>query len=105
MSQRYSLAMAQKPHRKRAMSMTEKEHTIKRRQAALIHADRHQMAAIWRERLEQMGVQVNVASSSGENRSPADYTLSYGTLRAVGPTLDFAILAFVEQLLAERKGP
>jgi hypothetical protein len=33
----------QKPHRKRAMSMTEKEHTIKRREAALIHADRHQM--------------------------------------------------------------
>jgi hypothetical protein len=95
----------QKPHRKRAVSMTEKEHTIKRREAALIHADRHQMAAIWRERLEQMGVQVNVAGYSGESSSPDEYTLSYGTLRAVGPTLDFAILEFVEKLLAERSEP
>jgi hypothetical protein len=85
------------------MSMAEKEHIMKRREAALIHADRHQMRAIWRERLEQMGVQVNVAGYSGESSSPAEYTLSYGTLRAVGATLDFAILEFVEKLLAERR--
>jgi hypothetical protein len=86
------------------MSMAEKEHTMKRREADLIHADRHQMVAIWRERLEQMGVQVNVASYSGDSSSPAEYTLSFGTLHAIGPTLDFAILEFVEKLLAERKG-
>ena len=62
-------------------------------------ADHQEQEQDVRERLKRMGIEVSVAHYTGDSSYPTEYTLSYGDIRAVGPTLDLALLEFVERLL------
>ncbi len=67
--------------------------------ASFIIKDRAEQAALMRERLEQLGITIEIAYYDGNERFPTDYTLTYSPIRASAPTLDLALIAFVEQLL------
>jgi len=71
--------------------------------AELINADRQRQAKMLREHLESMGVQVRIVHYTGDSSYPTEYTLTHGTLSAVGPTLDLALLEFVNRLLTTDK--
>lgn len=48
-------------------------------------------------RLERIGVQVSIATYTDDSSFPVEYTLRYGPVQAVGPTMGLA--EFVEKLL------
>lgn len=54
---------------------------------------------LMKERLDKMGVALRVAHYTGDSSYPTEYTLIYGTIRAVGPTFDLAVADFIEELL------
>ncbi len=56
-----------------------------------------------RERLETLGITVKIAQYTGDSSYPTEYALTYGDVSAVGPTLDFALVDFVELLLITLK--
>ena len=72
---------------------------IEQEEANLINADRIKQAALTQYRLEAIGVSVRVAHYDGDSSSPTEYTLTHGNVTAVGPTLNLALLEFVERLL------
>jgi hypothetical protein len=67
------------------------------------NADRRKQAELMRDHLERMGVIVTSAHYTGDSSYPTEYTLTHGNIIATGPTLDLALFAFVEKLLAEKK--
>jgi len=71
--------------------------------ADIINADRRAMAELMHGRLAKMGVQVSTATFTGDSSYPTEYTLSYGLIRAIGPTMDLAVTEFVEKLLHSEK--
>src|SRR5438132_1499545 len=72
-------------------------------EADLINADRRAMAELMHGRLAKMGVQVSVATFTGDSSYPTEYALCYGLIRASGPTMDLAVMEFLEKLLRSEK--
>src|SRR5207244_3958731 len=68
-------------------------------EADLINKDRAEQAQYMQKRLTRMGVSVRVTHFTGDSSFPTEWTLRYGTIYAVGPTFDLALLDFVERLL------
>jgi hypothetical protein len=57
---------------------------------------------VLRKHLDEIGVQVRVAHFTGDSSYPTEYTLSHGDVQTGGePTLDLAMVAFIEKLLQE----
>lgn len=53
-----------------------------------------------KEKLEALGVTVRVATFTGDSSYPVEYTLIAGDVQVGGePTLDLAMVAFIEKLL------
>src|SRR5258708_4312499 len=52
-----------------------------------------------RAKLGDLGVAIKIAHFTGDSSYPTEYTLIYGTLRSVGPTLDLAVMEFIADLL------
>jgi len=50
-------------------------------------------------RLERIGVQASIATYTDDSSFPVEYTLRYGPVQAVGPTMDLALAEFVDKLL------
>lgn len=65
----------------------------------IINGDRRYMAELMRAHLERLGVQVRIQHFTGDSSFPTEYRLRYSFVEAVGPTMDMAVVAFVEQLL------
>jgi hypothetical protein len=72
-------------------------------EADLINADRREQANLMQDHLERIGVVVTIAHYTGDSSYPTEYTLMYDATVATGPTLDLALLDFVEKLLTEKK--
>jgi hypothetical protein len=53
--------------------------------------------------LKRVGIEVSVAHYTGDSSYPTEYTLTYGDVRGVDPTLDLALIKFVESLLIALK--
>lgn len=51
------------------------------------------------EDLEKRGVTLDIAHYTGDNAYPTEYTISYGEIRATGPTYDMALTGFIYRLL------
>jgi hypothetical protein len=72
---------------------------LTQREVDLINKDRDRQAKTHMKRLESMGVQVRIAHYTGDSSFPTEYTLRYSSVEATGPTLDLALLEFVQKLL------
>ena len=68
-------------------------------EANLINKDRKEQAAFLREQLERIGVQVRIQDKTGDSSFPTEYRLRYWRVEAVGPTMDMALVAFMDKLL------
>lgn len=68
-------------------------------EADLINRDRKEQATLMREQLESIGVQISVQTFTGDSSFPTEYRLRYWRVEAVGPTMDMAVVAFMEKLL------
>jgi len=55
---------------------------------------------VLQEKLEALGVQVRIAHFTGDSSYPTEFTLTHGDVQAGGPTLDLAMVDFIEKLLA-----
>lgn len=51
------------------------------------------------ERLREIGVQIKEQHFTGDNSYPVEYTLTYGSVSAMGPTLEMAHIALTEKLV------
>ena len=51
------------------------------------------------ERLREIGVQIKEQHFTGDNSYPVEYTLTYGNVSAMGPTLEMAHIALTEKLI------
>jgi hypothetical protein len=72
-----------------------------------LHAD-WANETIWQQmediagRLEKRGVMLDIAHYTGDSSYPTEYTITYGTIRASGPTYDLALTDFIGHLLEGR---
>ncbi len=74
-------------------------------EADVIEADRRKQAELMQEYLEQLGIEVSMAHAPGDAPSPPEYVLSYDHIRVVGPTMERAVVDFIEKLLLSLKTP
>jgi hypothetical protein len=51
-----------------------------------------------REKLEKLGATFSKAHYTGDNSYPTEYTIRYKNITIVQPTLDLALVVFIEQL-------
>jgi hypothetical protein len=51
-----------------------------------------------REKLEKLGATLTKKHFTGDNSYPTEYTIRYKNITIVQPTLDLALVAFIEQL-------
>ncbi len=68
----------------------------------MINQDRQERAQMMQARLERLGVQVRIEHYTDDSAFPEEYTLTYGDVRGVGPTMDLAVSDFVEALLLKK---
>jgi len=69
----------------------------------IINAERQRQEDSMRAHLEHYGVQVSIQRFTGDNSYPVEYTLTHGTISALGPTWDLALMDFIEKLLKVRQ--
>jgi len=52
-------------------------------------------------RLENSGMKVTINLYTGDDSYPTEYTIKYGDVQVIGPTLDLALIAFLARLLSK----
>jgi hypothetical protein len=67
--------------------------------AKVINEYRQRQESRAKEKLEKMGVEIDIAHYTGDSSFPTEYTFSYGKIYAMGPTFDLALLDLVGRLL------
>ena len=67
--------------------------------AESVQVYRLQQEADLREKLARRGVEVTTQPFNGDSAFPTEYTVKYGEVQALGPTLDLALAEFLGRLL------
>jgi hypothetical protein len=73
--------------------------TLNHLYADWFNAAAHDQADAMTEHLSAMGATVRIAHYTGDNSYPTEYTIEHPKARAMGPTFDLALAAWIQELL------